>query len=179
MSAKTPKNKPNTKELLTLSLNELMLKKEFKDISISEICENAHVSRMTFYRHFDDKEDIFVTHCDDTFETFFSECQKLANPTTEEIVLYMFSFFKKCQPQINILKKAEKQDILVKQFYFYSRYILCKIPSIREHFDLDNKVIFAFLAGGIFNILMRWVDNGMKETPEYLAKCLLDVFKNT
>ncbi len=43
---------------ITDALLLLMRKKDYKDISITEICEKAGVTRMSFYRNFESKEDI-------------------------------------------------------------------------------------------------------------------------
>ena len=57
-------------EYIIEALLLLMKKKEYKDISITEICERAGVTRMSFYRNFDSKEDIlkkWLTRITDSF----------------------------------------------------------------------------------------------------------------
>ena len=49
-----------TKESIFTALMILMEKKDFKEISITEITKKAGVSRMAFYRNYDEKEDIIV-----------------------------------------------------------------------------------------------------------------------
>ena len=46
--------------MLLESLNELLKTKEFKDISISELCEHSTISRQTFYSLFGTKENILL-----------------------------------------------------------------------------------------------------------------------
>ena len=45
-------------EYITDALLLLMQRKDYKDISITELCEKAGVTRMSFYRNFESKEDI-------------------------------------------------------------------------------------------------------------------------
>ena len=47
-----------TYKLLSDALIELMKKKEFEKISVSDICSLAMVHRTTFYTHFTDKYDL-------------------------------------------------------------------------------------------------------------------------
>ncbi len=57
---------------ITDALLLLMRKKDYKDISITEICEKAGVTRMSFYRNFESKEDIlkkWIAFVTDTFLT--------------------------------------------------------------------------------------------------------------
>ncbi len=47
-----------TKEALAASMKELMTKKSFARISISDICEGCGLNRKSFYYHFKDKYDL-------------------------------------------------------------------------------------------------------------------------
>ena len=53
-----------THEQLTASLIDLLSKKSFEELSVSEICEAANVHRATFYKHFNDKFE-FLNYCFD------------------------------------------------------------------------------------------------------------------
>jgi AcrR family transcriptional regulator len=44
-----------SQKMLLDSLNELLKEKEFKDISVSEICSHSGISRQTFYSLFGTK----------------------------------------------------------------------------------------------------------------------------
>jgi len=50
-----------SREWLTNALLVLMEEKEFKNISITEIATKADLSRRTFYRIFETKEDMYTT----------------------------------------------------------------------------------------------------------------------
>ena len=49
-----------SQKLLLDALNELLAEKEFKDISVSELCSRSCVSRQTFYSLFGSKENILL-----------------------------------------------------------------------------------------------------------------------
>ena len=52
------------KESLTDALFKLMSKREFNDITISELSKKAGVSRLSFYRNYNSKEDIIINYLD-------------------------------------------------------------------------------------------------------------------
>ena len=52
--------KIQSKGLIVQSLLYLMRKKSFHEIKITEICKKAGVSRLSYYRNFESKEDIAV-----------------------------------------------------------------------------------------------------------------------
>lgn len=48
----------NTKIIIFLALEKLLKDKAFEKITVIEIAQAAHISRATFYRHFEDKFDL-------------------------------------------------------------------------------------------------------------------------
>ena len=61
-----------TETYLTQALIELIEKKPFDKITITDIAEKAGVSRITFYRHFNSKTDII----DKKNKSITKECLK-------------------------------------------------------------------------------------------------------
>lgn len=165
------------KDLISISLYYLMIQKDYRDISVTDICEKANMSRTTFYRHYQNKEDILIEYCDDRFEEFFTKCVFSSSPTSEEFILAMFAYFKKYSRQLFILKKAGQQELLVDQFNSYIRYIISKNKGLNSPFKATNKVSISFLSGGLFNVLMDWVENGLKESPEEMTKDFMKLFE--
>ncbi len=49
-----------SKNMIKDALFEILMEKDFRDITISEITRRAKVGRMTFYRNFSRKEEIVV-----------------------------------------------------------------------------------------------------------------------
>ena len=52
------KNNKIVTESITIALIQLMEKKDFNDISITELTNRAGVGRVSFYRNFENKEDV-------------------------------------------------------------------------------------------------------------------------
>ena len=57
-------------QCLYTALMALMREKKFEKISVGEICQRAGVSRMTYYRSYNNKEDILLQHLDECFAAF-------------------------------------------------------------------------------------------------------------
>ena len=85
MNSRSGKNK--TKNLISLALYSLMLRHPYDEISVKDICEKAGVSRMSFYRYFSKKDDIFLDFCDERFEEFYTEINKSNVVTINEFSL--------------------------------------------------------------------------------------------
>ena len=54
----------NTKQAIAESLKHLLLKKPITKITINDITEDCHISRMTFYYHFNDIYDLVHWICE-------------------------------------------------------------------------------------------------------------------
>ena len=49
-----------TQSLLQSALSKLLEEKQFRDISITDICNQADIARVTFYQHYENKEALLV-----------------------------------------------------------------------------------------------------------------------
>ena len=166
-----------TKKNISLALYSLMLHKPYEEISVSEICQKASISRVSFYHYYDKKDDILIQYSDERFAEFFEDFTKLESLTFEDLILQMFIFLKKNSRQLAILRYAKKEDILMEQFYSYCRYIFSNNITSPIIKNKDNPLQIPFLVGGIFQIIMRWLDEGMVSTPETMAKYVIDIVK--
>ena len=75
------------KESLTEALFILMRNKPFEEITITEISKLAGVSRISFYRNFDSKEDVLVKYL---FEKSMDAFSKYQAQSTQEKLIAMF-----------------------------------------------------------------------------------------
>src|SRR6266487_561969 len=68
MSDKNDRRSQRTRHLLSAALVELIREKDYNAITVSDIIERANVGRSTFYAHFRDKDDLFVSEMDRVIE---------------------------------------------------------------------------------------------------------------
>lgn len=61
------------RELLESSLINLMQEKNYQDISVKDICQEANIPRRTFYHYFDSKDDILSSFIENTVQLCFLE----------------------------------------------------------------------------------------------------------
>ena len=170
------KIKNKTKGLIALTVYYLMFKKDYEEISVKEICEKAGISRMSFYRYYSKKDDIFVDYCDDRFEEFYNEVHSNPDLTLKEFTYKMFAFIQKYKRQIKVLRKANREFMLLNQLNNYAKYLLSNTKN-NEVLERKNNPMYApFMAGGLFNIVMLWLDSSDPTlTPERLNEMLYEI----
>ena len=110
------------KESLTEALFILMRKKPFEEITITEISKLAGVSRISFYRNFDSKEDVLVKYL---FEKSMDEFSKYQAQSTQEKLIAMFKSIDHLHEVVDLLYQQNLSHL----FLYYLR-------KIDDHGDL-------------------------------------------
>jgi len=164
-----------TKDKITLATYVLLKRKPYRLISVSEICEKANISRMSFYRYYSSKDDIFLDFCDQRFEEFYEIIQRKNLEKVEDLILEIFTYIKQFSREIDKLKNAGLQYFLLKQFESYVKYIVKSSKNEKLTDALNNKIFSPFIAGGVFMAVITWGDNSYKDTPEEISKLTMDV----
>ncbi len=154
-------------QYITEALLILMKKKAYKDIPITEICTKAGVTRMSFYRNFASKEDILKRWITDVTDRFLSVSGiSYRNDTPREYFLKLFTHMEQYKEICHALYQADLIYLVKEEF---DRVIL---TIYRDDYD-DYKSYF--LSGGIYNVFLLWLINGVKESPEQLAERLDEI----
>jgi len=85
-SAKPPKidrRIRRTRDTLGGALVRLMHEKPFDNITVQDVLDRAGVSRTTFYTHYRDKDDLFLSDVEDFFELMSTFLTRIAPPRRE------------------------------------------------------------------------------------------------
>ena len=164
--------KAKSKQLIQLAFYQLLLKKDFENISIKEICEKAGVSRMSFYRYYSTKEDVFIVFCDEAFDKFFQEISHNPSLTIRDMFVLFFHGLLDYHREIDILKKSQRETILLSQFEQYASYIASKI-NVYTITKRVSPFTIPFFAGGLFNIVIRWSNRNYIDTPEEMTDSVM------
>ena len=162
----------------TIALYYLMSKYDYESITVTDICAKARVSRMSFYRYFNNKEDIFINYCDERFEEFFASLKEKQINDIMSFLIEVFIYLKKYARQVTILKKAKKENLIVEKFTDYGTYLAKRVDLTIDNNPVANRIIAAFLAGGTANILLLWFDLGLDVPPKEMAEMAYNIFRS-
>ena len=72
---------------------------------------------------------------------------------------------------------AKKEEILLTQFHSYGRYIFSHSSTTNVLKDKNNPYLLPFLVGGLFEVIMKWLDEGMATPPEKVAESVFEIIK--
>ena len=152
-----------------------MISRPYEDITVKDICDRAGVSRMSFYRYYNNKDDIFIDYCDEKFEEFYEILYNIKDINFERFIIELFTFIQKYVKPLKVLKTANKEFLLLNQLNNYARYVIKNLKSDFVNEQKNNPTFAYFMSGGLFNVVMYYIDSGAKATPEEMSKQLLIV----
>lgn len=101
------------------SFEKLLEKKEFEEISVSELCDAAMIRRPTFYSHFIDKYEFFAFFIKHKMELIFDEVFQILDkkPKEEEYQFFILVFNQLLNQSDNLLELIfslqMKSDIMI------------------------------------------------------------------
>ena len=160
---------------LYTALIELMEIMPYEKISIGELCEKAGVSRMTYYRSYNGKEDILIKHLDECFSIYLSDVKENSSLSVYDISRKYFSLLSSAEKRFfSLIVNSGLSYLLMERFYIYFQYT---IDFIVPNTDVPP-YIRSFLTGGLYKITIDWVSNGMDKSEEEMA-CLITTLAST
>jgi len=154
--------------LLSDTLWELMQKYSFDDITISQICRTAYVSRNAFYRNCETKEDLVVYKI---ILTIHSHLKNVDMNGTDPSTLYK-NFFEFWYQQKDFLLLLNMQNLFPLFNKLFNEYCIKNLSYtflddfLKGKKNPQNLKLFhiSFLIGGLCNVLEYWVKNNF-QTP--------------
>ena len=166
-----------TKESIFTSLMILMEKKNFNDISVTEIAKKAGVSRMAFYRNYNLKEDIIINNLDEFFQEYSNQILSSEKINNYEIVCLYFAHFRKHERLMKNLNNSNLTYIILERCTGFLHLLFQDIMFMRSCSEEEDRYCIEFLAGGFYKVLIEWAKSGMKESDEDMAKIVCNLIK--
>ncbi len=148
------------KECITNALIELMKKKNFEDITITELVSTAGVSRVSFYRNFESKTDVIEKYLREKYyewEKDFAEHNKAPDYYSLSIYKHFYKY-----KEFNLLLYKQGLSTLIYEMIRWS----AKLDECNNNIERYAK---SMLVGIIFGGLDEWIRQGMEETPEQIV----------
>lgn len=167
MKKKNPANLL-ARECIATALIQLANQKPFSAITVSELTQRAGVSRMTFYRNYASKEDVFKSYLEDLTAAYREEIHRNNPPETfgeYEILCHCFRYFEIYQDFISCLLHIGMGELLLDALSSH-------LMESYYHEEAEDSGLYYALqayAGALYNIYITWLKNGMKESAETMA----------
>jgi len=158
-----------TRDRLGDALIALIQEKPFDEVTVQDVLARAQVSRSTFYQHFRDKDDLFVSDA----EKFLAHvCGQLAGDLTTERVLPIRELFEHVADRAALRTALQPQgryhDFLALCQGEFARAIerrLAELPRAAGIAPERRAVLAHALAGSALALMEWWMDKDARPTP--------------
>ena len=157
-----------------------MSEKAFKDITIKDITERADLNRGTFYLHYSDTYDLLTAMENGVLEDFQemitaympSRPGNGLMPVLLPIVHYIVENEQICK---NLFENNVSNEFVTK----FKELIRKNGGALIERLypacqTADSEYFFEFITYGLIGIIKKWLDNGMPQTEEEIARMSSD-----
>lgn len=160
-------------EMLYDGLRKLMQVMPFSAIKVKDLVDAANVGRTTFYRNFDEIEDILRLRCDQVFDGLIvyliAYTQKYGDESPTALLKPLLRYFYLHSDIIELLMIAKRLDIAQASFYRVAEPFKLHAKTL---FDVEDEYIdygLTIRIGFATSILVHWIETGKKQAPDELA----------
>ena len=155
--------------LICEGLSEVLQRKSYADISITDVCAPKGVARTTFYRLFDTLDDVLLYQFDTLFEESFK--QYIASPAPEKsYAKILLKIAMSNKPLLIAMIHSGRNDLFDFSTRSKENTLLASINlNINEQDKLYCRTLINYIA---YAVLSTWVKQGCKESSDELYKIL-------
>ena len=147
-----------SKNRLTEALRELLEEKPYSDITITELCSRARLSRPAFYQNFDRMDDIFDRLLRNQLDRAADEADIHPGMEQAALVSACLAIMDSQSALFEMACSNNMQGNLERQFSLAVRGMLLKSRVTGKSHDNAEGYAAAFRAAGIASALVTWFE---------------------
>ena len=178
----------NTEIKLGCAFITLLETKDFADISIMDICNQAGINRSTFYAHYDNTYELLKSTFQSTVRNFLDECtfdnpvnlSDMQNLSTDDL---NFCTPKYLLPYLEYIKKHKRlykiyaENATTFEANSIDDYIIENlfVPIYAKHGVTDKKLIYymqKYFLKGVDAIINEWVRNDCEDDILFICEII-------
>lgn len=155
-----------TRNVLGDALVELMQQRPFHSIKVQDVLDRAGVSRSTFYTHYRDKDDLFLSDVEDFWELLSSLIDRSGEKSQRVApVRELFAHVAEAKTFVDAVAASGKiHDVMEQGRGEFARGIEKRLLKLNQSPAAKAGEYAAqahALAGALFSMLNWWIDRGM------------------
>ncbi len=150
------------------ALLDIMQRCLYRDITISEICRKAEISRQTFYRYFDSVDDVLYALVDHSVQNVKYSCVGMDDFKLE--LEKMFEFYYQNPALVNALKQNRMEWLMIchtAKWNCKEDFDEKKISVQRK--DLQRDIYNLYHSAGLLSLVLWFQEAGWIYTPKEMA----------
>lgn len=193
---KTDRRVQRTRERLQKALIELISERRYDALTIQDIVDRANVGRTTFYLHFSNKDELFIT-CHEAIVNEFQfgslyhlSREELLSPKAPPGLIAAYRHLEDARALLSPIFQGKDSQLLLRRIRERSAQhievsLRAAFAQVDSAFPID--VLANYLAGAQIALMQWWLEKRRPHTPEKVAEsfhrlqraAILDAFGQT
>lgn len=170
-----------TRQLLQDALIELILEKGFEAVTVQDVIDRANIGRSTFYAHFRDKEDLFLSGFENLRIQFerhlLGQSPTVENPWTLSLIMFQHAHEYHHVYKALVGKKGGHMMLSHIQKYLSTLiggHLKSQLPDKKkELLPIPLEILTLYIVNTLVSLMTWWLDHDMP----YPAKRINDMFR--
>lgn len=182
-----------TRDAIFSAFTSLLSQKNYNQISVQEIIDEADIGRTTFYAHFETKDYLLKDLCEELFGHIIDTAMGLPHGhyhyscgnATDSVFLHLLRHLQENDRNILELLSSQNNEIFLKYFKSNLKKLIITQyadKGLLKNTQLPEDYIVNHISSSFVETVGWWVSRQMKETPEEITEYFLaviePVFKN-
>lgn len=169
------RQKELSKKWIADAFYTLLKKKDYADITVSEIAQKADLSRRTFYRAFGGKSDIIFYLFESIFPDYIAALDQLPLKNRAYLSVAIVGFVNQHLTFFQCLKRNHLDHLMIDFFDKHLADVRDKIWGAPFCDDEETERVFMMTVSiEHYNIIRLWLELHHRKTPEEMALLLSD-----
>ena len=179
--AKTDRRVYRTRELLQKALIDLINERPYDAITIQDIVDRANVGRTTFYKHYNSKDELFMT-CHEAIVSSFQFERLYSHPLSREELLatdppqrmnLAFQHLDEARSRLYPIFQGKDGQMILRQIRDRSAKeieanLRSAIPNTVSAVPLD--LLSSYLAGAQLSLVLWWLEKRRAHTAQNMIQ---------
>lgn len=161
-----------TKMMIRESFIQLLKEQPVSKITVTKICEMSEINRATFYKYYEDAFDLLQKLEQELLEEILNSLSQFEQLSIRESFIQLLEHLKKRGEWFQIIGSSHGDPQFASRIlsvcYENASFLIQKFfPHLT---GTQKKWLYYFLAHGYGGLLGCWLDNGLQEPTEEIAR---------
>ena len=166
------REKSSVKKRMADAFVDMLSQKSYADITVTDIVNTAQVARVSFYRNFNSISDVVDYITDELANEFIDKILPVLNCNDENKWReFLFDFINNALNNRGKIEAINLQNTAV--LFSHLNTKMQMYVNVNSNKTISDKYTSYVKACLINNVVKKWIDDGMVETPEEIINYLM------
>lgn len=172
-----------SQQMIRMAILQLLDEKELSAITVTDICKIADINRGTFYKYYQNVEDLFFQiekSFTDTLHTLFKETEA-QDFDMSRFLLNTLHIISENKDLVHVIQKGNTTSRMVQNIFTVIRPFSFQIiqNSYPESSECEKEYLLEYRLGGVINMIVKWLNDDMVIPIEQMQQMIIKIVSDS